>query len=100
VLFCHHLDLATSNLTYDLGRLRRKGLTAQIQGTQRCQLAPLGRHMAVLFTKTYGRLLAPGWSVLDPRLPADVVARSPLGMAWHGFERSLDEFIQAKLVAA
>jgi hypothetical protein len=33
----------------------------------------------VLFTKTYGRVLARGLSVLDPRLPEDLTARSPLG---------------------
>jgi hypothetical protein len=53
----------------------------------------------VLFTKAHARVLAPGLSVLDPRLPEDVAARSPLSTAWHGFERNLDEFIQANLVA-
>jgi hypothetical protein len=86
--------------TYDLRRLRRKGLIAKIASTQRYQLASLGRRVAVLFTKTYGRVLAPGLSVLDPRLPEDVAARSRLSTAWHGFERNLDEFIQANLVAA
>ena len=50
----------------------------------------------MLFTKTYGRVLAPGLSALDPRLPEDVAARSRLSTAWRGFERNLDEFIQAK----
>jgi hypothetical protein len=86
--------------TYDLRRLRRKGLIAKIAGTQRYQLDSLGRRVAVLFTKTYGRVLAPGLSALDPRLPEDVVARSRLSTAWHGFERNLDEFIQVNLVAA
>jgi hypothetical protein len=86
--------------TYDLRRLRRKGLIAKIAGTQRYQLASLGRRVSVLFTKTYGRVLAPGLSVLDTRLPEDLTARSPLGTAWRGFERNLDEFIQANLVAA
>jgi hypothetical protein len=80
--------------------LRRKGLIAKIAGTQRYQLASLGRRVAVLFTKNYCRVLAPGLSVLDPRLPEDVAARSSLSIAWHGFERNLDEFIQANLVAA
>ena len=86
--------------TYDLRRLRRKGLIAKIGGTQRYQLASLGRRVAVLFTKTYGRVLAPGLSRLDPRLPDDVAARSRLSTTWHGFEGALDEFIQGNLVAA
>jgi hypothetical protein len=86
--------------TYDLRRLRRKGLIAKVAGTQRYQLASLGRRVAVLFTKTYGRVLAPGLSVLDPRLPEDVAARNRLSTAWRGFERNLDEYIQTNLVAA
>jgi hypothetical protein len=85
--------------TYDLRRLRRKGLVAKIAGTQRYQLPSLGRRVAVRFTKTYGRVLAPGLSALDPRLPDAVAARSSLSTAWHGLERRLDEFIQANLVA-
>ena len=54
--------------TYDLRRLKRKGLIEKIAGTQRFQLTRLGRRVAMLFTKTYGRVLAPGLSVLDPRL--------------------------------
>ena len=67
--------------------------------THRYQLTSLGRRVAVLFTKTYGRVLAPGLSALDPRLPEDVRARSPLTMAWRTLERTLDDYIQAQLIA-
>jgi hypothetical protein len=56
--------------------------------------------VAVLFTKTYGRLLAPGLGVLDSRLPQNVAGAQLFKHAWQGFERSLDEFLQANLVAA
>ena len=56
--------------------------------------------MAVLFTKTYGRVLAPRWRALDPRLSEDVVARSSLTLAWRKFERMLDDYIRAQLLAA
>src|ERR1700692_708885 len=79
--------------TYDLRRLKRKGVIAKIQGTHRYQLTGLGRRVAVLFTKAYRRVLAPGLSALDPRLPEDVTARSDLTMSWRGFERALDKFI-------
>ena len=86
--------------TYDLRRLKRKALIVKIAGTQRYQLTALGRRVAVLFTKAYGRVLAPGLSDLDPRLPEDVVARSDLSLAWRSFARALDDFIQANLIAA
>ena len=55
--------------TYDLRRLKRKGLIVRLPHTHRYQLTPLGRRVAVLFTKIYGRVLAPGLVVLDPHLP-------------------------------
>jgi hypothetical protein len=82
--------------TYDLRRLCRKGLIAKIAGTQRYKLANLGRRVAVLFTKTYGRVLAPGLSMLGPRLPEDVVARSRLSTAWRGFESNLGDFYSSE----
>jgi hypothetical protein len=89
----------TRQVTYDLRRLKRKGLIVKLAHTHRYQLTSLGRRVAVLFTKTYGRVLAPGLSALDPRLPEDVGARSPLTMAWRTFERVLDDYIQAQLTA-
>jgi hypothetical protein len=56
--------------------------------------------VAVLFTKTYGRVLAPGLSALDTQLPPDVAARIPLAVAWRRFEQALEEFTHANLAAA
>jgi len=51
----------------------------------------------------YGRVLAPGLeaglSALDPRLPEDVAARSGVGTAWRCFDRAINAFIQAQMVA-
>ena len=86
--------------TYDLRRLKRKGLIGKLRCAHHYQLTALGRRVAVLFTKTYGRVLAPGLSALDPRLPEDVSVRSSLATAWRRLERILDDFIQTQLVAA
>ena len=86
--------------SYDLRRLRRKGLIVRLVGTHRYQLTPLGRKVAVLFTKTYNRILAPGLSTLDPQLPADLVQRSPLATAWRSLDHALDKFIQHGVAAA
>ena len=85
--------------TYDLRRLKRKGLIAKIVHSRRYQLTGLGRRVAVLFTKTYGRVLAPGLSVLDARVPEDVAARCGVGTTWRSFERALNALIQVQLVA-
>jgi hypothetical protein len=63
--------------TYDLRRLKRKGLIVRLPGRHRYQLTALGRRVAVLFTKTYNRVLAPGLAALDPRLPPELARRSP-----------------------
>ena len=86
--------------TYDLRRLLRKGLIQRIPGTQRYLLTPLGRRVAVLFTKAYGRVLAPGLAVLDPALPPELVGRTQLAVAWRGFNQALDTFIDQQVLAA
>ena len=86
--------------TYDLRRLKRKRLIHKLEGTNRYQLTPKGRRVAVLFTKTYGRVLAPGLALLDPSLPDDVARRSPLATAWRRLEGELDSYLGQGLVAA
>jgi len=84
--------------TYDLRRLKRKGLIVKIVGKQLYQLTSLGRRVAVLSTKAYGRVLAPGLSALDPRLPDEVAVRHPLTKAWRQLESVLDAFIKKELI--
>jgi predicted MarR family transcription regulator len=86
--------------TYDLRRLKRKGLILKIPRSHRYQLTALGRRVAVLFTKTYGRVLAPGLTALDPHLPDDLAAVSPVAVAWRRLDRTLDQFTQSRFVAA
>jgi hypothetical protein len=86
--------------TYDLRRLIRKDLIVKIPHTRRYQLTALGRRVAVLFTKTYGRVLAPGLAALDPRLPDTLARRRPLAVAWNRFESTLNDFIEGHLIAA
>lgn len=86
--------------TYDLRRLKRKGLIEKIAGTHRYKLTSLGRRIAVLFTKAYSRVLAPGLTALDLRLPEELSARSTLSIAWRRFDKVLDDFVETKMIAA
>jgi hypothetical protein len=56
-------------MTYDLRRLRRKGLIRRHPRSQRYQLTPDGRRLAVFFSKTYARIVCPSLAELDPNLP-------------------------------
>jgi hypothetical protein len=86
--------------TYDLRRLRRKELITKIPHSHRYQLTTVGRRVAVLFTKTYGRVLTPGLSALDLSLPTDLSTRSPLARSWRNFERALEDYTHSAILAA
>jgi hypothetical protein len=86
--------------TYDLRRLRRKGLITRLPGSQSYQLTPFGRRVAVLFTKAHGRVLAPGLALLDPLVPDDLAQRNPITTAWRQLDLALNEFVDAQLLAA
>jgi hypothetical protein len=96
----HSVSYTSRQATYDLRRLKRKGMIRKVPRTHRYQLTSLGRRVAVLFTKTYGRVLTPGLSALDPKLPEEIATRSPLATAWRSMERTLDDFVDAEMIAA
>jgi hypothetical protein len=87
-------------MTYDLRRLRRKGLVRRVPRSQRYEITDHGRRIAVFFTKTYTRILNPSLTELDPTLPDEIAQRSPLARAWRSFEHALDARIaDAQLTA-
>ncbi|MGH2855712.1 MAG: hypothetical protein ACRDLF_16170 [Solirubrobacteraceae bacterium] len=91
---------STRQATYDLRRVRRKGLIHRIPHSQRYELTDQGRRIAVFFTKTYTRIVNPALTELDPHLPDQIAARSPLARAWRDFEHALDQKIQQAAIAA
>jgi len=58
---------ARSAMSYDLRRLRLKGLLQRVPHTTRYLVTPLGLHVALFFSKLYLRILRPGAAALaDP----------------------------------
>ncbi|MBI4495112.1 MAG: hypothetical protein HY690_20245 [Chloroflexi bacterium] len=55
-----------NKMTYDLRRLRLKGLIHRIPGTTRYTVTTYGLHVALFSTKVYLRILRPGWAALTP----------------------------------
>lgn len=86
--------------TYDLRRLRRKGLIARVPHSHRYRLTPLGRRTAALFTKAYGRILTPGLSLLDTDLPDHIAGRHPIAVSWRRLERDLSKYCEQAMTAA
>ena len=85
-------------MTYDLRRLRRKGILVRLEGTHRYQFTPMGRRIALFMTKSYARLVKPVLARLDPGIPED--ANDRLRRAWRACERAFEEArIEANLAA-
>lgn len=62
----------STQATYDLRRLRRKGLIRRIPGTNRYQLTPEGVRVAAFYTKVHNRLLEPLLDADQPPAPIEV----------------------------
>jgi hypothetical protein len=86
--------------TYDLRRLRRKGLIRRVARSQRYELTDHGRMIAVLFTKTHTRIVNPSLAELDLRLPDPIARTTALGGPWRQFQRALDDRIKQAAIAA
>lgn len=91
---------SSRQMTYDLRRLRRKGLIRRIPRSQRYELTERGRRLAVFFSKTYTRIVCPSLAELDPSLPETVARHTSLGRPWRDFERALDARIADAAIAA
>jgi hypothetical protein len=87
-----------SRMSYDLRRLRLKGLIQKVPRTHRYVLTPLGRRAAFFFTKTYVRVVRPALERSDPAPPSD--ADHQLRIAWRRCEKTLDHLIEEARLAA
>jgi hypothetical protein len=88
---------AAGQMTYDLRRLRLKGLLWRVPHTQRYVVTPYGYKVAVLFTKLNARVFRTTFAALDPTEPIP----RPLADAFTEVDRQIDAVItQAKLAAA
>ena len=65
---------SSAQMTYDLRRLRLKGLIERIEKSHRYRLTVLGMKVVTFFTKLYHRLFAPGLAALlpDQSFPSDL----------------------------
>ena len=84
-------------MTYDLRRLRLRGLIARIPQTHRYRVTRDGLRLALFFTRAYARLLRPGLARVLPEEPPD---DGPLRAAFDRLESAMDRWCaEAKLAA-
>ncbi len=87
----------SARMSYDLRRLRLKGLIRRLTGKNRYILTALGRRVALFFTKVYARILRPGLARIDPALPPDQT--DALRSAWRSLDNAVDQHICAAYLA-
>lgn len=77
----------TSQASYDLTRLRTKGLIKRLPGRNLYRLTPEGQRFAVFYTKIHNRLLRPLMSADRPPAPLQ------LRQALHTIDRHIDDYL-------
>jgi hypothetical protein len=86
-----------SQMTYDLRRLRRRGLIERQPNTHRYFVTALGLRLAHFFTRLYLKLVKPGWAALLP----EPSSPQPVRAALRTLDRHLEQLHQqARLRAA
>ena len=80
---------ASAQATYDLRRLRLKGIIERVPGRHRYQVTPYGRWIASFFTRLATRVVVPTMADLDSisRPPRRVLR--PVASAWRAFDKEL-----------
>lgn len=90
-------NYSVGKLTYDLRRLRLHGIIERIPRTHRYQLTADGLRVALLFSRTYARLLRPKLAEIMPAAPP---IPSPLRTAFDRLESAIDACCDKERLAA
>lgn len=93
-------DYATNQATYDLRRLRLKGLIERVEHTNTYRVTPHGRSLAIFLTKLATRVIIPALTDLDHAVDPQPPAPRPLTSAWRDYQHRLDELIASAGLAA
>lgn len=91
-----------ARMSYDLRRLRLKGIIQRVEGKNRYVLTPLGRRIALFFTKAHARIFRPGVARLDPSRPrfAGAASADPLARICRQLDEAIAELVaEAEMVA-
>lgn len=87
-------DYTQAQMSYDLRRLRMKGLIRRLEHSNTYQLTPDGQRVAVFYVKVHDRLLRPLIAANAPPAPL------PLRHALHTIEDHIDEYTAEARMAA
>ena len=88
-------DYSTHQLTYDLRRLRLKGMIWRAPNSQRYLITPYGYKVALFFTRLHALVFQPGFAALDPSVPIP----GPLAQALATVEQEVKNLIDQAHIA-
>jgi hypothetical protein len=90
----------TAKMSYDLRRLRLKGIVSRLDGKNRYALTSTGRKLALFFVKTYVRILKPGLQSMQTGSAPETVKLRTLAGTWKKLDQAIDGLVaSAKLCA-
>jgi hypothetical protein len=82
-------DYSAHQLSYDLRRLRLKGIIWRVPNTHRYLITPYGCKVALFFTRLNARLFRPGLAAIEPAPPIP----SPLAEALARVEQEIENLL-------
>jgi hypothetical protein len=90
-------DLTPGRMTYDLRRLRLHGIVERVPASHRYRLTALGLRVALFFSRTYARLLRPGFAEIVPGAPP---GQSQLRRWFDRLDHEIERYCQESRLAA
>jgi hypothetical protein len=81
---------SASQMSYDLRRLRRKGIISRESGSQRCYLTPYGWKLARLYARLEARVFRPALTVMNA---PPIASSGPLNDALQIIDTELDRLL-------
>jgi len=90
-------QISQGAMSYNLRRLRLRGLIQRIPKTHRYQVTDLGLRVALFYTKAYYRILRPGLAEITQ--PYDLPADPKLATAFNNLSKAMDQHCNGLKIA-
>lgn len=94
------VDYRTNQATYDLRRLRLKGLIERVVHTNRYRVTEHGRRVATFFTRLAKRVVIPALAALRDTSRPTRRTPPPLASAWRNYDREIQRLLKRSGLAA
>ena len=94
------VDYSSAQASYDLRRLRLKGLIERLEGSNTYRVTAHGLRVSAFFTQLATRVVVPVLTDLADLGRPSPPAPRPLTVAWRNYERQLDTVVRTARLAA